>query len=57
VDYVIVLSGTVLMELDDGAMVTLGPGDVVVQNATAHAWYNGGEEGAILAAVLVGGQP
>jgi mannose-6-phosphate isomerase-like protein (cupin superfamily) len=57
VDYVIVLSGTVLMELDDGAMVTLGPGDVVVQNATAHAWYNGGEEGAVLAAVLVGGQP
>jgi quercetin dioxygenase-like cupin family protein len=57
VDYVIVLSGTVLMELDDGAMVTLEPGDVVVQNATAHAWYNGGEEGAVLAAVLIGGQP
>ena len=44
-------------EGDDGAIVTLGPGDVVVQNGTAHAWYNGGEEGAVLAAVMVGGQP
>ena len=57
VDYVIVLTGSVLMALDDGAIVTLGPGDVVVQNGTAHAWYNGGEEGAVLAAVMVGGQP
>lgn len=57
VDYVIVLAGTVLMELDDGAIVTLESGDVVVQNGTAHAWYNGGEEGAVLAAVMVGGQP
>lgn len=57
VDYVIVLTGSVLMALDDGAVVTLGPGDVVVQNGTAHAWYNGGEEGAVLAAVMVGGQP
>jgi hypothetical protein len=57
VDYVIVLTGTVLMELDDGAIVTLESGDVVVQNGTAHAWYNGGDEGAVLAAVMVGGQP
>ena len=57
VDYVIVLTGSVLMALDDGAIVTLGPGDVVVQNGTAHAWYSGGEEGAVLAAVMVGGQP
>lgn len=57
VDYVIVLIGSVLMTLDDGAIVALGPGDVVVQNGTAHAWYNGGEGGAVLAAVMVGGQP
>lgn len=57
VDYVIVLTGSVLMALDDGAIVTLEPGDVVVQNGTAHSWYNGGEEGAVLAAVMVGGQP
>jgi mannose-6-phosphate isomerase-like protein (cupin superfamily) len=57
VDYVIVLAGTVLMELDDGAIVTLESGDVVVQNGTAHAWYNGGDDGAVLAAVMIGGQP
>jgi hypothetical protein len=57
VDYVIVLTGSVLMALDDGAVVALGPGDVVIQNGTAHAWYSGGEEGAVLAAVMVGGQP
>ncbi len=57
VDYVIVLTGSVVMALDDGVTVTLGPGDVVVQNGTAHGWYNGGEEGAVLAAVMVGGQP
>ena len=45
------------MELDDGAMVTLHPGDVVVQNGTRHAWHNAGEERAVLAAVLVGTPP
>ena len=54
IDYVIVISGTVALELDDGAMVTLHPGDVVVQNGTRHAWHNVGEERALLAAVLVG---
>lgn len=54
VDYVIIVSGTVIMELDDGATVTLNAGDVVIQNGTPHAWYNGGEEAAVMAAVLVG---
>jgi mannose-6-phosphate isomerase-like protein (cupin superfamily) len=54
IDYVVVLSGTVIMELDDGATVELGPGDVVVQNGTAHAWHSPGEDGAVMAAVLVG---
>lgn len=57
VDYVIVISGTVAMELDDGEMVTLRPGNVVIQNGTRHAWHNVGEEGAVLAAVLVGTPP
>ena len=34
--------GTVTLELDDGAMVTLGPGDTVVQNGTRHRWSNAG---------------
>ena len=32
IDFEVVLSGQVTLELDDGATVTLGPGDTVVQN-------------------------
>ena len=33
---------TVCLELDNGAEVTLEPGDVVVQNGTRHRWHNRG---------------
>lgn len=39
-DYGIVLTGTVELELDDGLVTTLGPGDVIVQRGTMHAWRN-----------------
>jgi quercetin dioxygenase-like cupin family protein len=54
VDVEVVLSGTVVLELDDGATVTLEPGDTVVQNGTRHRWSNPGSEPATLAVVLVG---
>jgi quercetin dioxygenase-like cupin family protein len=38
VDYGIVLEGRIGLELDDGAIVELEAGDVVVQNGTRHAW-------------------
>jgi quercetin dioxygenase-like cupin family protein len=38
VDYGVVLSGKVALELDDGATVDLEQGDIVVQNGTRHAW-------------------
>jgi mannose-6-phosphate isomerase-like protein (cupin superfamily) len=53
-DVEIVISGTPVLELDDGAMVTLHPGDTVVQNGTRHRWSNPGSEPATLAVVLVG---
>lgn len=53
-DVEVVLSGTVVLELDDGATVTLHPGDTVVQNGTRHRWSNPGTEPATLAVVLVG---
>jgi mannose-6-phosphate isomerase-like protein (cupin superfamily) len=53
-DIEVVLSGTPVLELDDGAMVTLQPGDTVVQNGTRHRWSNPGAEPATLAVVLVG---
>ena len=54
VDYVVVLDGTVVLELDDGATTTLNPGDVVVQNATRHAWRVPGDTPATIFVVLIG---
>lgn len=54
IDFEVVLSGTPSLELDDGATVTLAPGDTVVQNGTRHRWGNPGSEPATLAVVLIG---
>ena len=54
VDFEIVLSGEVFLELDDGAEVHLRPGDTVVQNGTRHAWHNRSNEPAVLFVVLLG---
>ena len=54
VDYGIVLSGEVWLELDDGAEVRLTPGDCIVQNGTRHAWHNRSEHAAKIAFVVVG---
>jgi quercetin dioxygenase-like cupin family protein len=54
IDYDVVLTGTVGLELDDGAEITLGPGDVVVQNGTRHRWHNRGDSPARVLAVTVG---
>jgi mannose-6-phosphate isomerase-like protein (cupin superfamily) len=54
VDFEVVLSGSVTLELDDGAMVTLGPGDTVVQNGTRHRWSNAGDGPAVIAVFLCG---
>jgi mannose-6-phosphate isomerase-like protein (cupin superfamily) len=43
VDYAVVMSGEIDMMLDDST-VHLKPGDVIVQQATNHAWVNRGKE-------------
>jgi quercetin dioxygenase-like cupin family protein len=40
IDYGIVLSGKVELELDDGLVTTAGPGDIIVQRGTMHLWRN-----------------
>ncbi|MGZ8346214.1 MAG: cupin domain-containing protein, partial [Allosphingosinicella sp.] len=40
IDYGIILSGQVELELDDGVKTQLGPGDIVVQRGTMHLWRN-----------------
>jgi uncharacterized cupin superfamily protein len=56
VDYCVVLSGEVWLELDDGALTCLRAGDTVVQNGTRHAWRNRGGEPVTMAVVMVGTQ-
>lgn len=40
IDYVFVLEGEIVLELDDGRETTPRAGDVAVQNGTRHAWRN-----------------
>jgi mannose-6-phosphate isomerase-like protein (cupin superfamily) len=54
VDIGVVLTGELWLELDDGAEVHLGPGDIVVQNGTRHAWRNKGSQPCTVAYALVG---
>jgi quercetin dioxygenase-like cupin family protein len=52
VDYAIVLSGEIEMELD-GFVVRLRAGDVLVQQNTMHNWVNRGTQACVVAFVLV----
>jgi len=54
VDYGVVLSGEIWLELDDGAQTRLTPGDTVVQLASRHAWRNKTNAPATVAFVLTG---
>ena len=53
-DFGVLLSGNIVVELDDGAEVLLSPGDVVVQNGTRHRWRVVGDRPATVAAILIG---
>lgn len=54
IDYLFVVSGEAILELDDGAEVTVRSGDAVVQNGTRHRWRNEGTEPCIIAVTLIG---
>ena len=49
VDFDVVVSGEIWLELDDGAEVKLEAGDCVVQNGTRHSWHNRSSEPCVLA--------
>jgi hypothetical protein len=53
-DYIMLLSGTVSLLLDEGEPIALKPFDTVVQRATNHAWIVTGDEPAVLLCVLAG---
>ena len=57
IDYAVVMSGEIDMELDDGVEVRLQAGDMLVQRATVHNWVNRGDAPCVIAFVLIDAQP
>jgi len=57
VDYAILLSGEIDLELENEEVVHLKPGDVVVQRGTTHTWVNRGSVPAVTAFVLIDANP
>ena len=57
IDYAIVVSGEIDMELDDKVVVKLKAGDALVQRGTIHNWVNRGTEDCVIAFVLVSAKP
>ena len=57
VDYAILLSGEIDLELDGDEVVHLKAGDVVVQRGTIHAWANRGSVPAVFAFILIDAKP
>ncbi len=58
IDYGIVLSGAVELELDDGAVTTARAGDIIVQRGTIHLWRNpSASENCRIAFVLIEAAP
>jgi mannose-6-phosphate isomerase-like protein (cupin superfamily) len=56
IDYAIVMSGEIDMEMDD-SVVHLKAGDVLVQRGTIHNWVNRGTEPCVMAFVLIDAKP
>jgi mannose-6-phosphate isomerase-like protein (cupin superfamily) len=54
IDYGIVISGEIFMELDEGKEVHLKAGDCIVQNGTRHGWRNRSAEACLVAFIMIG---
>ena len=56
VDFDVIVSGEVYLELDDGAEVLLQAGNCVIQNGTRHAWHNRSSEKCVISVAIVGAE-
>jgi len=56
-DYAVIMSGEIDMELETGSITHLTAGDVVVQRGTVHNWVNRGTEPCVIAFVLIAAKP
>ena len=54
IDFLYVVSGQAILELDDGAETVLNAGDTLVQSGTRHRWYNRTSEPAHIIAASFG---
>jgi len=57
IDYAVVISGEIDMELEKGDEVHLKAGDVLVQRGTVHNWINRGKSPCVIAFALVDAKP
>lgn len=57
IDYAVVISGEIEMELDDGVIVNLKAGDLLVQRGTIHNWVNRTKDVCVIAFVLISSRP
>jgi quercetin dioxygenase-like cupin family protein len=56
-DYILVIAGSITLELDKPTTVTLNAGDLLVQRGTLHAWHNKSNDWARVAFVLAAAKP
>jgi hypothetical protein len=54
IDLGFIVAGVLTLELEDGTMVDLHPGDAYVQSGTQHGWHNHGDVDAVVALVVLG---
>ena len=53
-DFIVAVSGEGKMQTDDGIEVRLSAGECLIQNGTAHAWFNDGPEPFVVCFALFG---
>ena len=56
VDCTYVISGSIILELDDEVQTELHAGDSIVQNGTRHRWFNKGDIPAVLVTTCIGSE-
>jgi mannose-6-phosphate isomerase-like protein (cupin superfamily) len=56
VDFNLIVSGKVWLELDDGVEVLLEAGDCIVQNGARHRWRNTSSEPCVMAVAQIGAE-
>ena len=57
IDYAVIVSGEIDMELEKGSEVHLKAGDVLVQRGTVHNWINRGKAPCVIAFALIDAKP